>query len=117
MAGKAGISQGAPRDRLSAPPAIFAELRRVLQADDHLARQVLEAPGPDQASELLARIGAMNGIPTSAAEIRAHVLRLTRDMQPRALPDSALDSVAAGGGAPTPWRDTLRDLLLPGSVG
>jgi hypothetical protein len=107
-------------DRKEQPPsgsaAVFQQLREVLRRNPSLAGEVREAQTPEAASDALARIGALHGIPTSAVELRGHVTRVLAAAHSRASPvpiaDEVLDRMT-GGAAPQelPWKSILEKLL------
>lgn len=96
--------------------AVLHRLRDVLSREPSLAEEVRRAGSPEAAAETLVRIGALRGIATDAAELRAHVARLAAAERPRLLSDEALDAVAGGVGRSedATWIDVLNALLPKG---
>ena len=95
------------------PAAILGRLRDLLSREPGLAEDVRKAGSPDAAAETLARIGALRGIATDAAELRTHVTRLMAVQRPGPISDDALDAVAAGIGlqGDAAWIAVLNALL------
>ena len=93
--------------------AVLHRLRDVLSREPRLAEEVRRAGTPQAAAETLARIGALRGIATDAAELRAHVARLSAASRPRPLSDDSLDAVAGGAGRSddATWTAVLNALL------
>ena len=105
-----------PADPLSGAAAILHRLKDVLSREPRLADEVRRAGTPQAAAETLARIGALRGIATDAAELRAHVARLAPAQRPRPLSDDALDAVAGGiGGASDETWNAVLNALVPAS--
>ena len=101
-----------PDPRLAQGPAtVLHLLRDVLTREPALAEDVRRADSPAAAAEALARIGALRGIATDAAELRTYVTRLVATQRSQALSDEALDAVAGGTASETGWSALLLALL------
>lgn len=80
----------------------IAQFQALFAAQPDLARPLRDIADPSRMAETLARIGAANGIPTSAAEIRRNIDAALASARNRAeLSDTDLDAVAGGL---EPWR-------------
>jgi hypothetical protein len=91
---------------------VFRQLRDVLVSEPALAQRLRETHTPEEAAEMLARIGAVHGIPTNATELQGHVYRLIKSAGTSPLSDEALEGVAGGAGAVQPaWRSVFSELL------
>ena len=102
-----------PDPRLArGPAAVLHLLRDVLMREPALAEDVRKARSPAAAAEALARIGALRGIATDAAELRTYVTRLVASQLSRPLPDEALDDVAGGTASEKGWAALLTALLF-----
>lgn len=78
--------------------------------------RIRAARSGQEAADALARIGALNGVPTSAAEVSQGLARLLRDVErttqpPLDLEDRELDALV--GGAAPDWRYALLNWLGP----
>ena len=75
---------------MSDPAEVFRYLEEVLRTHPVQLQDVRAARTPEEASEILARIAARHGLPTSGPELRRHVARLAAGNPPRSLaPDPA----------------------------
>ncbi|AWK88779.1 hypothetical protein [Azospirillum thermophilum] len=80
----------------------IAQFQALFSTQPELARPLQDVADPSHMAEMLARIGAANGIPTSAAEIRRNIDAALASARSRAgmadaeLSDADLDAVAGG---------------------
>jgi hypothetical protein len=95
------------------PATVLSRLRDVLSREPDLAEEVRKAGTPEAAAETLARIGALRGIATDAAELRTHVARLVAAKTSGQLSDETLDTVVGGVGRAdeATWITVLNALL------
>jgi hypothetical protein len=85
-------------DPAHGPATVLDLLREVLSREPSLADEVRRAGTPDATAEALARIGALRGIATDAAELRTHVARLVAAQRPCPLSNEALDGAMPESG-------------------
>lgn len=92
---------------------VILSFKALFAAQPELAGRLRHDKDLGSAAEALARIGAENGIPANAAEIRRYVRAMMSGSRPRdahELSDASLDAVSAGGG--DPGASLLFDLLV-----
>jgi len=100
---------------------VILSFKALFAAQPELAGRLRHGKDLGSAAEALARIGAENGIPANAAEIRRYVRAMMGSGRPRdvhELSDASLDAVSAGGSG-DPGASLLFDLLVspPGPGG
>lgn len=103
---------------------VILSFKNLFAVQPELAARLRHGSDLGSAAEALARIGAENGIPVNAAEIRRYVRAMMSSARPRdardthELSEASLDAVSAGG-IGDPGAILLFDLLVspPGPGG
>lgn len=86
--------------------------RTLLAREPELKRSVRSLRDPYEAAGRLAQIGALHGLPTSAAEIMSHVRRLDELGSSEPLTDGDLDAVVGGTAASDRWFAAFYEMLF-----